>query len=148
MPPVNARRRALLLTALAWPLAQAAPAADDGYQVIVSASLAVAELPRAEVSRFFLRQAAKWPQGQAALPVDQSARSPVRQAFTRGVLRQPLPAVEAYWQRQIAAGQAPPPVKTTDAEVLAYVAANPGAIGYVSTGVELTPGVKALRLKE
>jgi len=148
MPSLIANRRALLLAVLASSLAPAARTSDEGYQVIVPAGLAMAEMPRAEVARLFLRQVGKWPQGAAVLPVDQSARSPVRQAFTRGVLKQPLPAVEAYWQRQIAAGQAPPPVKTSDAEVLAYVAGTPGAIGYVSAGVELTPGVKALRLKE
>ncbi|HEY6548176.1 MAG TPA: hypothetical protein VI589_09730 [Vicinamibacteria bacterium] len=140
--------RSLLLALLFSGLAGLAIAADEGYQVIVSASSAVTEMPRAEVARFFLRQSAKWAAGQGVLPVDQSARSAVRQSFSKGVLRQPLPAVEAYWQRQIGAGQAPPPVKTSDAEVLAYVAANPGAIGYVSSGLELTPGVKLLRLKE
>jgi ABC-type phosphate transport system substrate-binding protein len=142
------RRRLFLLPVLLSSLAGNAHAADEGYQVIVSASSPVTEMPRAEVARYFLRQSSTWAAGQAVLPVDQSSRSPVRQAFSRGVLRQTLPAVEAYWQRQIAAGQAPPPVKTTDAEVLAYVAAHPGAVGYVSGALELTPGVKLLRLKE
>jgi ABC-type phosphate transport system substrate-binding protein len=124
-------------------------AADEGFQVIVNAASPVAELDRDEVARFFLRQSLKWGDGQAVLPIDQSVRSAVRDAFSRGVLRQPLPAVETYWQRQIASGRAvPPPVKTTDAEILAFVAGNPGAVGYVSGGLNLTPGVKPLRLKE
>ena len=128
-------------------LAAASPAADD-FQVIVNASSAVAEVERAEVARFFLRQSLKWSDGQVVLPVDQSSRSPVRDAFSRAVLKQPLPAVDTYWQRQIASGRAiPPPVKTSDAEILAYVAATPGAIGYVAGSLNLTPGVKLLRLK-
>jgi ABC-type phosphate transport system substrate-binding protein len=128
-------------------LAGAAPAADD-FQVIVNGASPVAEMDRAEVARFFLRQSLKWSDGQAVLPVDQSSRSAVRDAFSKGVLKQPLPAVDTYWQRQIASGRAlPPPVKTTDAEVLAYVAATPGAIGYVVGSLNLTPGVKLLRLK-
>src|SRR6185295_4515252 len=108
----------------------------------------VAEMDRAEVARFFLRQSLKWSDGQPVLPVDQSSRSAVRDAFSKGVLKQPLPAVDTYWQRQIASGRAlPPPVKTRDAEVLAYVAATPGAIGYVVGSLNLTPGVKLLRLK-
>jgi ABC-type phosphate transport system substrate-binding protein len=125
-----------------------APAADDGIQVIVPVAASVSELERAEVARFFLRQSAKWGDGQPVLPVDQSTRSAVRDAFSKRVLRQPLPAVESFWQRQIAVGLAPPPVKTTDAEVLAYVSSTPGSIGYVSAGLELTPGVKRLRVKE
>ena len=128
-------------------LAGIAPAAED-FQVIVNASSSAAEIERAEVARFFLRQSLKWTDGQAVLPVDQSSRSAVREAFSRGVLKQPLPAVDTYWQRQIASGRAlPPPVKTSDAEILAYVASSPGAIGYVVAGMNLTPGVKLLRLK-
>ena len=124
-------------------------AADEGYQVIVHVASPVTEASREDVSRFFLRQSAKWSRRQGVLPVDQSSRSAVREAFSRGVLRQPLPAVESYWRRQIASGRAlPPPVKTSDAEVLAYVASTPGAVGYVSGGLNLTPGVKPLRLKE
>ena len=128
-------------------LAGAVPAAED-FQVIVNASSSTAEIERAEVARFFLRQSLKWSDGQPVLPVDQSSRSAVRDAFSRGVLKQPLPAVDTYWQRQIASGRTlPPPVKTSDAEILAYVASTPGAIGYVVGGMNLTPGVKLLRLK-
>ena len=124
-------------------LAGAVPAADE-FQVIVNGASPVAEMDRAEVARFFLRQSLKWSDGQPVLPVDQSSRSAVRDAFSKGVLKQPLPAVDTYWQRQIASGRA---VKTSDAEVLAYVAATPGAIGYVVGSLNLTPGVKLLRLK-
>jgi ABC-type phosphate transport system substrate-binding protein len=126
----------------------AAPA-DEGYQLIVHVASPLTEVTRDELSRFFLRQSSRWADGKEVLPVDQSSRSAVRDVFSRGVLRQPLPAVESYWRRQIASGRAlPPPVKTSDAEVLAYVASTPGAVGYVSGGLNLTPGVKPLRLKE
>jgi ABC-type phosphate transport system substrate-binding protein len=130
-------------------LGAAAPAAAEDFQVIVHASLLVSEIPRADVARFYLRQTLKWGDGQAVLPIDQSARSAIREAFCKGVLKQPLPVVEAYWQRQIASGRAvPPPVKATDAEVLAYVSATPGAIGYVVAGMNLPAGVKLVKLKE
>ena len=38
----------------------------------------------------------------------------------------------------------PPPVKANDVEVLAYVANNQGAVGYVSAGIPLPPDVKPL----
>jgi ABC-type phosphate transport system substrate-binding protein len=142
------RRFGVFLGVLLGATVSGSAVAED-FQVIVNASSSSAEIPRAEVARFFLRQSLKWSDGQTVLPVDQSARSMVREAFCRGVLKQPLPAVETYWQRQIASGRAvPPPVKTTDAEVLAYVSATPGAIGYVVGGMNLTPGVKLVKLKE
>jgi len=40
----------------------------------------------------------------------------------------------------------PPPVKATDAEVIAFVAKNAGAVGYVAAGTALPPDVRALTL--
>jgi protein TonB len=57
-------------------------------------------------------------------------------------------AVAAYWRQQAFAGRAVPPVvRQTAAEVTAFVAANPLAIGYVPAGAALPASVKALPLK-
>jgi hypothetical protein len=40
----------------------------------------------------------------------------------------------------------PPPTKASDEEVLAFVATQKGAIGYVGVGVEIPPDVKVLTL--
>lgn len=121
----------------------------NGYQVIVNASNPVAELPRVEVSRWFLKQSTKWPDGKVVVPLDQSTRSEVRAAFSLGVHKQPLPAIESYWQKQIFSGRTVPPfVKVGDAEVMAYVAGNSASIGYVSGNATLIPGVKAVKIKE
>jgi len=142
-------RIGLALLTVLLDLGGPAVSGGEGYQVIVNAAAPVGEVERAEVARFFLRQSLKWSDGQAVHPVDQSARSPVRTAFSRGILRQPLPAVENYWRLQIAGGRAvPPPVKTSDAEVLAFVSSNPGAVGYVSGDLNLTAAVKLLRVTE
>ncbi|HSD25868.1 MAG TPA: hypothetical protein VLL75_01130 [Vicinamibacteria bacterium] len=125
--------------------AQGAPA----YQVIVNAANPVTELARIDVSRWFLRQARKWPDGKVVVPLDQSSRSEVRAAFTLGIHRQPLAAIEAYWQKQIFAGRIVPPfVKVGDTEVMSYVAGNTAAIAYVSASATLVPGVKTVRIKE
>jgi hypothetical protein len=122
--------------------------AEQGVQVIVNASSSVSELERDEVVRLFLRQRLKWSDGRAVAPVDQSVRSSVRDAFSSAVLRMPLPAVQAFWQRQLSfGGGTPPPVKASEAEVLAFVAGEPGAIGYISSELNLTPGVKAVQVR-
>jgi hypothetical protein len=119
------------------------------YQVIVNAANPVTELARADVSRWFLRQARKWPDGKVVVPLDQSSRSEVRAAFTLGIHRQPIQAIEAYWQKQIFAGRIVPPfVKVGDADVMSYVAGNTAAIAYVSASATLVPGVKTVRIKE
>ena len=75
--------------------------------------------------------------------------SEVRKEFTNAVLGQSLMGVKNHWQQQIFAGRAaPPPVKETEAEVVAFVAATPGAIGYVSTSASLSSGVKVITTSE
>ena len=64
------------------------------------------------------------------------------------VLGKTVSAVKSYWQQQIFAGREVPPVeKTSDAEVIAFVKANRGAVGYVSDTAAVT-GVRVLRVDE
>ena len=68
-------------------------------------------------------------------------------AFARTILGKTAAAHESFWQQQIFAGKdVPPPEKKTDADVIAYVQATPGAIAYVATGVTLSAGVKAVKV--
>lgn len=119
------------------------------YQVIVNASNPVTEVARAEVSRWFLKQATKWPDGKIVIPLDQSTRSEVRAFFCAGVHRQSTQAIETYWQKQIFSGRTTPPfVKVGDAEVMTYVSSNTAAIGYVAADATLSSGVKTIKIKE
>jgi hypothetical protein len=139
---------------LAWSAgALARPATTDtGFKVIVGASSPVSELKREEVARIFLKKLTRWKDGKEVSPVDQSARSPVRAAFSHGVLAveglAKISAVENYWRQQIYSGRGTPPaVKTSDDEVRRFVAATPGGIGYVSEDADLT-GVKAVKVED
>jgi ABC-type phosphate transport system substrate-binding protein len=130
------------------PAQQAAP---SGYRVVVATTNPVASLERGELARIFLKSVTRWKDGREIAPVDQSGRSPVRTEFTRDVLEKAgmgrISAVESYWQQQIYSGRGvPPPVKSSDAEVVAFVAANPGGIGYVSAGAD-TAGVKVVDVR-
>lgn len=138
-------RRALLSVLVVAVLAtSAAPlvSADARFRVIVHPGVKGNRIPRAALSALFLKPGAKWGDGIAAQPVDQSVRSPVRQAFSADVLQQDLVGVQMYWQRQIASGRVPPPVKTSDGDVVSFVASTPGAIGYVSAEASLPEGVR------
>jgi ABC-type phosphate transport system substrate-binding protein len=53
-----------------------------------------------------------------------------------------------FWSRRMATGVTPPPVKQTDEEVVAYVAATPGSIGYVSTAAALPDSVRSITIVE
>jgi ABC-type phosphate transport system substrate-binding protein len=140
---------ALAFAALA--LVPSPEAAAPGYKVVVASTNPVASIDRGDLAKIFLKSVTRWKDGREIVPVDQSGRSAVRTEFTRDVLEKVgmsrLSAVESYWQQQIYSGRGvPPPVKASDAEVLAFVAANPGAIGYVSAAAD-TAGVKVVETR-
>ncbi|HEY0971961.1 MAG TPA: substrate-binding domain-containing protein [Gemmatimonadales bacterium] len=118
------------------------------YTIVVNAANPAASLTKAQASDLLLKKAAKWPHGAAAQPVDQQKSAAVRDAASRAIHGRPTSAIASYWQQQIFAGKdVPPPEKGSDADVLAFVRSNPGAIGYVSAGADLGAGVKALTVK-
>jgi ABC-type phosphate transport system substrate-binding protein len=128
-------------------VASAAPAMAQDFKVIVNSANATAELTVGEAAKLFLKQALKFPNGTPAQPVDQGKASSVRAAFSKAVLGRPVSAVESYWQQQIFSGKdVPPAAKGSDDEVVTFVKANPGAIGYVSAGAS-TAGVKVVDVK-
>jgi ABC-type phosphate transport system substrate-binding protein len=124
----------------------AAASADARFRVIVHAQVKGGQIPRAALGSIFLGKAPRWGDGSAVRPVDQSLKSRVRMSFCADVLQQDLVEVQMYWQHRIAGGQVPPPVKTSDEEVVAFVAATPGAIGYVSPDAPLPDGVREVAI--
>jgi ABC-type phosphate transport system substrate-binding protein len=118
--------------------------ADQGFQVVVNSNVAGGQIPREALSLIFLKKAPRWGDGSLVAPVDQSLRSVVRRRFTKHVLGEPIISVQSFWHKQMVSGVQPPPVKSSDEEVLAYVASTPGAIGYVSSGAPLPDGVRSL----
>lgn len=111
-------------------------AADaKGYRVIVHPSSTVSVVDRSDLSRMFLKKLTRWPDGALVQPVDLHVDSDVRKHFTEHVLGRTVAAVRSYWQQAIFSGRQVPPTEfETDAEIVAYVLRNQGAIGYVSPG--------------
>jgi ABC-type phosphate transport system substrate-binding protein len=137
------KRVLIALTAL---VVTTASAEAQGYQVIAHPAAGMEAISAAELSKVFLKKAAKLPSGEAAKPIDLPPASKVRDAFSKDVHGRGVSQIESYWQQQIFAGKdVPPDTKTSDAEVIAYVSATPGAIGYVSAGAS-PAGVKVVKV--
>jgi ABC-type phosphate transport system substrate-binding protein len=123
--------------------------AGQGFVVVVHAANPTPSLPREQVARLFLRKVSRWPGGSPSLPVDLRADAPARAAFTKRVLAKSVPSVKAYWQERIFSGRdVPPPEQPSEADAVAYVRLNPGAVAYVSPAAELPRGVRALLVTE
>jgi len=126
-------------------LSSAAHAAS--YKLIVNDSVKVRSLSKKTVSDSFLKKVRKWEDGAAIVPVDQLEASDVRDAFSRAIHGKPATAIKSYWNQQIFSGRDVPPVeKKSDAEVVAFVRSNAGAIGYVSDGADVT-GVRVVTVE-
>jgi ABC-type phosphate transport system substrate-binding protein len=122
-------------------------AADTGFRVIANPGVPVAALPAAQVSAMFLKKTTKWSDGTLVVPVDQVMGASAREDFSRAVHHKAASAIHAYWQKQIFAGiDLPPLAKESDAEVLDFVRATPGAIGYVRSGADAS-GVKVIAVR-
>ena len=140
-----------LAVVLAVVLVVGAPSAlaaqEVGYKVIVNRTNPATALTRAELSHVFLKKAGAWPGGRPAVPVDLRGDAPARRGFSKSVHGREPQAIRAFWQQQIFSGRAVPPVeKASEADVIAFVRATPGAVGYVAAGTTTPEGVRVLEL--
>jgi len=118
--------------------------AGDDYLVIAHSSSGADALASQALSDIFLKKTKTWPDGASVTPVDQVSRSPVRGKFSLAIHKKPLGAIKAYWNKLIFSGKGTPPQELgTDAEIIAFVMATPGAIGYVDPSTN-TSGVKVI----
>ena len=142
--------RPLLTAGLVLALALVAPGvsadkpAPPPYQVIVNTNNGMTTASRKFLGDAFLKKTTRWPNGDVIKPVDQAADSAVRRRFTDDVLKRSVAAVQSYWQQIVFAGRdLPPPELGSSEDVVKFVAAHDGAIGYID-GATAASGVKVL----
>ena len=132
-----------LLVSLSWHGAALAA----GYKVIVNNANGKSSLAKKDVSQLFLKKTPKWSDGTPVVAVDQTEKAAARERFTQEIHGKSVSAVKSYWQQQIFSGRDVPPVeKSSDAQVIAFVKQNAGAIGYVGEGAD-TAGVKVVAVE-
>jgi ABC-type phosphate transport system substrate-binding protein len=125
--------------------------AGQDFKIVINEANTTTSITKANLSDCFMKQAATytWISGQPLIPIDQSASSQTRRAFSTEIHGRDVNAVKSHWQRQIFSGKAvPPQEKASDDEVLAFIRENPGAVGYVARSTVLGPGVKELEIAD
>jgi ABC-type phosphate transport system substrate-binding protein len=116
--------------------------------VIVNNANSISEITKDKLSDIFLKKVSKWSDNKKIVPVNLKAESKTRQSFAKSIHNKSVNAVKAYWQKKIFTGKGVPPVeKRSNAEVIAFVKDNPGAVGYVSSNAAVS-GVKVVEVKE
>ena len=145
---MRTRIRVLLFIALGIWAGRIGAQDASSYKVIVHPSNPAAQITRLKVGEFFLKKATRWPEGLPVMPVEPSGKSQVRQRFTLEIFGKQVIAISAYWQQMIFSGKGvPPPEKSNDADVVAFVRDTPGAIGYVWSGTDVS-GVKVVTVSD
>jgi len=142
------KRIGILLLLVVLGVATASIGAEDSgaYKVIVNPANPTTQLSRLKLGEMFLRKAGRWPDGIPVAPMEPSGKSPVRARFSQETYGKPVIAISAYWQQMIFSGKGvPPPERSNDADIVAFVRETTGAIGYVGSGADLS-GVKVLAI--
>lgn len=140
-------KKFITIVAVAASLGLSVNASAQEVKIIANNSVSASEITADLASKIFMKQTTKFADGSTAAPVYQAKTTPARIAFDKSVLGKTVAAVETFWQQQIFSGKdVPPAAKSGDEEVIAFVKATPGGIGYVS-GSAATAGVKVLVLK-
>lgn len=122
----------LLLAALLALGADVASApAGDALAVVVAAGAPIDKLSPEAVRLIFNRKSLVDGRGQRWVPVNLPATDALRRAFSLAVFDALPEDLEEYWNNQYFHGIDPPDVMASQEAVLRFVAATPGAIGYV-----------------
>lgn len=118
----------LALVALLLP---AAGTAGEEWVVVVNPANAVRSTTRSDLERIWRRKTAFWPNGTPVVPLNLPGGEPLRRSFQEKVLRSGDEELAQWWNRAYFQGVPPPVVLQTGAAVRAFVAATPGAVGYI-----------------
>lgn len=143
-----ARRRALLFAGVLL-LVSAAPARARGELVIIAhPAVAADRLERRELERIYLGKTSRWADGVAVAPA-MLKEGPVHAEFVADCLDRPVHRFVTYWRQMVFTGKGVPPAGfDREQELVAYVAATPGAVGYARPGTAAAAaGVKILPLE-
>lgn len=100
--------------------------------VVVSSRSPLAALRMDQVAALFLSQEARFPDGSAAVPLDQPVGTALRDQFYQKVTGKTPAMLKAYWSKMVFTGRGQPARDLAgNAAVRKAVAGNPAMIGYI-----------------
>ncbi len=118
-------------------LAPVTGAADKaGFSIVVNTESKLTKISDDDLARVFLGKKTLWEDsGTRVQPALLEEELPVAQSFLEGALKKSVSQYRAYWKRLLfsGGGSAPRTFKNS-AQVIEFVARQPGAIGVVGAG--------------
>ena len=123
--------RVVVLAMLVIGLASTSIAAEETFKVIVNPANSIETVDREFLRDAYLKKATEWKGGPTVRPINLSSTFPLRDKFTEHVLRKTPAQLKRYWSQQIFSGKGVPPPEGSPDQVIEYVLANKGAVGYI-----------------
>ena len=122
----------------------AASSASAELVVIVSSRNPNPVLNSEQVSAIFLGQTGRFPDGAAAVAIDQGLGAAQRDLFYRQLTGKTPALLKAHWSKMVFTGRGQPPAEAADsAAVRRRVADHPDMLGYIDRAA-LDPSVRAV----
>lgn len=139
-----------LAVALGAALAAGAPRAvaqpDPNLRIIAHPEVGVDAVDARFVERVYLGKRSRWPDGATVVPAMLKS-GPVQERFVEAYLDRSLSRFVNYWRQAVFTGKGvPPQAFAREADLAAFVAATPGAMGFWS-GRTPPNGVKILTIE-
>ncbi|MFH2052434.1 MAG: hypothetical protein ABIK96_08200 [bacterium] len=123
-------------------VAQPAP----GLRIIAHPEVGVDAVDERFVERVYLGKRSRWPDGTTVVPAMLKS-GPVQERFVESYLDRSLSRFVNYWRQAVFTGKGvPPQAFAREADLAAFVAATPGAMGFWS-GRTPPSGVKILTIE-
>jgi ABC-type phosphate transport system substrate-binding protein len=121
------------LLGLAAVLALLAPTrgAEAVDVVVIVHPRRTSQLSLEDVAQIYLKRRRFWDDGSPVVPLNLPSGTPLRERFSRVVLRDSEARLAEYWNRQYFYGIFPPATLASTEAVRRYVASDPNAIGYL-----------------
>jgi ABC-type phosphate transport system substrate-binding protein len=123
-------RISLATVALTLGLSISAVSAD--VVAVVSSKSPITSLSKSQVIDIFLGKRTRFPDGTAAMPIDQAEGSAARDEFYSRFAAMSAAQLKAFWSKIIFTGRGQPPTAVgTGLDAKKLLVANPNAIGYI-----------------
>lgn len=119
-----------LILLLALILTGSSAHAGDRVAIVVNADR-TDTITLETVAEIYLKKRLFWSNGKPIIPVNRDATSETRSLFTRLAFGDTARNLARYWNGQYILGVLPPATLASDEAVKRFVAAEPGAIGYI-----------------
>ena len=125
-------------------LAGGARAAD--YLIVANPAVPVSAVSKEDLKNILLGNKASW-DGGGAIKLALLTEGSVHETVIQAVASRSADQFDKYWKKLVFTGKSvAPDTFKTEAELLAFVAKTPGAVGYAAAGAA-TDGVKVLKVE-